>query len=379
MIPLAEPNLSGNELSYLTECVTGGYVSSVGGFVSRLEGMTATAAGAPHAVATASGTVGLHVALVALGVQPGDLVILPSYTFIASANAIAHCCAEPWLMDIAPGSLTLNADHLAENLTTRTERRRDGLYHTPTGRRVSAVLPVHALGQPADMDPIVDLARNHGLPVVADGAAALGAHYRDRLLGEFGADLTVVSFNGNKTFTAGGGGMVLGDDARLTERVRHLSTTARTGPGYEHDAIGFNYRMTNLQAAVGCAQMERLGEFLAVKRRLQADYEAALAEIPGLSPPPCPDDRDSACWMSTLVLDPAVDAAAVRAGLRARHIDSRPFWRPIHAQAPYQKAPRGSMAECEALWPRILVLPCSTHLSTEEQQTVIAAVKEVMQ
>ncbi len=378
MIPLAEPNLTGNELRYLTECVESGYVSTVGRFVGRLEDLAAAAAGAPRAVATASGTAGLHVSLVALGVRPGDLVILPSYTFVASANAIAQCGAEPWLIDIAADSLTLDPEALAGELADHVERRRDGLIHRPTGRRVAAILPVHALGQPADMDPIVDLARESELPVLADGAAALGAHYRDRLLGEFGADLTVVSFNGNKTFTAGGGGMVLGDDATLTERVRHLSTTARIGPGYDHDAVGYNYRMTNLQAAVGCAQMERLGAFLAVKRRLQADYEAALADVPGLSPLPCPDGRDSACWLSALVLDPEVDADAVRAGLQARGIDSRPFWRPIHQQAPYEKAPRGTMGVCEALWPRVLVLPCSTHLSTEEQRTVVEAVKEVM-
>ncbi|CCQ75365.1 DegT/DnrJ/EryC1/StrS family aminotransferase [Magnetospira sp. QH-2] len=379
MIPLAIPNLTGNEAQYLQDCIESGFVSSVGPFVTRLEKLAAVAAGAPHATATSSGTAGLHVALVAVGVKPGDLVILPSYTFIASANAIHQCGATPWLMDNAADRLTMDPDLVASELATHCTRKGEELIHKPSGRRVSALMPVHAIGQPADMDPLVDLARDHGLKVVADAAAALGSLYKDRFVGEFGADLSVLSFNGNKTFTSGGGGMILGDDADLIARVKHLSTTARNGPGYDHDMPGFNYRMTNIQAAVGCAQLERLGEFVAAKRHIQAAYNAALTET-GLSLLPTPEGIESACWMAALLLDPHrhPDGDTVRAQLAERGVESRPFWRPMHHQAPYADAPRSPMTVCDALWPRVLSLPCSTDLSEDSQQAVITALKEIL-
>ena len=380
LIPLAEPNLSGREAEFLQDCIATGQVSSIGPYVSRLEAMAATAAGAAHATATASGTSGLHVALTALGVEPGDLVILPSYTFIAGANAVSHCGALPWLIDIAADDLCLDPDLLAGELARETSKESEGLIHRQTGRRVAAIMPVHAIGMPADMDPLVAVARDHGLPVVADGAAALGARYRDRLVGEMGADLTILSFNGNKTFTCGGGGMVLGDDADLIERVRHLATTARVGPGYDHDTVGFNYRMTNLEAAVGCAQLERLGTFVAAKRRIQETYTRDLTEISGVLPMPSRDGADSACWLSGVLLDKRVhpEPGTLRDRLRQRGVDCRPFWKPMHLQAPYVGVPRSGMEVVEEMWDRVLVLPCSTHLSEAQQQTVVSAVKEVL-
>ncbi|MBF0157758.1 MAG: aminotransferase class I/II-fold pyridoxal phosphate-dependent enzyme, partial [Magnetococcales bacterium] len=306
MIPLAVPDLSGNEALYLQECIRSGFVSSVGPFVVRLEGMVATIAASAAAVATSSGTTGLHAALTAVGVGRDDLVIVPALTFIASANAVAHCGADPWLMEIDPVSWTLDADRLAETLESSAERREtDGrggerdepgsskatqerVIHRQSGRRVAAIMPVHTLGAAADMEKIVAVAHSWGLPVVADGAAALGSLYRGKPLGKSGADLTVFSFNGNKTVTAGGGGAVAGDDLPLLALVKHLTTTARVGEDYDHDRVGFNYRMTNLQAAVGCAQLERLPALLAAKRRIRAEYDAVLSEIPGLSPFPDP-------------------------------------------------------------------------------------------
>ena len=265
-VPLAVPDLTGNEERYLRDCVQSNFVSSVGPFVDRFEGLVAGACGAREAVATSAGTTGLHVALLAAGVAPGDLVLLPSLTFIASANAIAHCGAIPWLVDVDPASWTLDVSTFARCLERDTGRRDGKLVHRGSGRRVSAVMPVHTLGTPADMAPIVELAREHGLAVVADAAAALGARYRGREVGQCGAHLSVFSFNGNKTVTCGGGGAVCGDDPALVARVRHLATTARAGAAYDHDEVGFNYRMTNVEAAIGCAQMERLDTLIAAKR-----------------------------------------------------------------------------------------------------------------
>jgi perosamine synthetase len=374
MIPLAVPNISGNEAAYLMECVRSTYVSSVGPYVTRLEEMMAQAMSAAACAATSSGTTGLHAALTAVGVGPGDLVLLPSFTFIASANAVAHCHASPWFVDIAEDSWCLDPVRLLELLHRETVRVGDHLVHEGSGRRVAAVMPVYTLGTPADMEPIGALADEFGLPVVADAAAAIGATYRGCDLGGL-ARLSVISLNGNKTVTAGGGGAVVGNDNDLVALVRHLSTTARVGSDYDHDRVGYNYRMTNLQAAVGCAQLERLDEFLAAKRRIRSRYDRAFAGTPGLTSFPQPAWAESACWLSGIVVG-SDNADALRANLRAKGVDARSFWKPAHMQAPYAGAPRDRLPVTEALWSRIVTLPCSTALTDAEQEQVVAAVLE---
>jgi len=230
------------------------------------------------------------------------------------------------------------------------------------------------------MDALVPLARRHGLKVVADGAAALGATRNGRRIGQLGADLTMISFNGNKTVTAGGGGAVVGEDAELLAAVRHLTTTARVGSDYLHDRVGFNYRMTNLQAAVGCAQLEQLDRFVARKREIRATYDRAFADLAGTRPFPSEPGVDSECWFSGLVLDgdrfPSMDD--VRAALRTKGVDARPFWRPMHLQPAFAEAPRTAMPVSDAVWHRILTLPCSTGISDAELAHVVAAVREVL-
>ncbi len=381
MIPLAVPNLAGNEGRYLQECIATTYVSSVGPFVRRFESMVAEATGAEEAVAVASGTVGLHLALVLAGVARDDLVLLPALTFIASANAIAHCGALPWLFDVAEESWTLDPAALERALAADTERRAGRLVHRASGRRVAAIMPVHTLGHPADMDALAAVARRHGLPLVADGAAVLGARYKGRKPAQWGAALTVLSFNGNKTVTAGGGGALCGTDRQVLSQARHLSTTARVGEDYVHDRVGYNYRMTNLQAAVGCAQMERLDLLVAAKRRIARRYDDAFAGLPGIGRFPAAPWAESACWFSGIVLDPARAGrgAAIRARLRERGVDARPFWRPMHMQEPYRTAPRTALPVTDDLWQRILTLPCSTHLSEEEQLQVIAETRAALE
>jgi dTDP-4-amino-4,6-dideoxygalactose transaminase len=374
VIPLAEPDLTGNEARYLQDCVTSGYVSSVGPFVARFEAMVAEAAGAPGAVATASGTVGLHLALVAAGVKPGDLVIVPSYTFIATANAVAHCGAIPWIFDIAPDAWTLDAALVARTLAAETRREGGACVHRTSGRRVAALLPVHALGLIADMDGLNACAREHGLVVVADAACALGAIYKGKPVGGL-ADLSVLSFNGNKTVTSGGGGAVLGTNQARVALARHLGQTARIRPGYDHDQIGFNYRMTNLQAAVGCAQMERLNDFLAAKRRIRAAYDRAFTRHAGLAPFPGGSGETNACWLSGVVAASPELAERIRARLAAAGIESKPFWKPVHLQAPYRAAPATAQTVSESLWQRVVTLPCSTSLDADAFARVVAAVE----
>ena len=378
MIPLAVPNLAGREAEYLQECITSTFVSTVGPFVTRFEEMVADASGARYAIATSAGTTALHAALLTVGVGRDDLVIAPAFTFIASVAAIAHCGAIPWLFDVSSESWTIDPQILAEQLENQTLRTQEGhLIQKETGRRVAAILPVFTLGVPADMDPIYEVARRFGLPIVADAAAALGSTYKQRRAGALRADFTMFSFNGNKTVTAGGGGAIVTDDENKARLFRHLTTTARVGTDYDHDMVGFNYRMTNLQAAVGCAQMENLERFVDAKRRIAKTYNEALCSLPGIEPFPDPEYVRNGHWFSGIVIqnrDVEV-LTGLRGQLRAEGIDARPFWKPAHLQRPYADAPRTEMPVSESVWQRVLTLPCSTGLTEADQAHVIESVR----
>jgi dTDP-4-amino-4,6-dideoxygalactose transaminase len=375
MIPLAVPNLTGRESEYLQECIETTFVSSVGPFVTRFEKMVAEAAGSSIATATSAGTAGLHAALVAVGVGQNDLVVLPNFTFIASANAIAYCGASPWLLDVTTESWTLDPVLLAEQLATETHQKNDSLIHKATGRRVAAVMPVYTLGMPANMDAIVKIANDYNLPVIADGAAALGATYKGRLSGNLGADLTIYSFNGNKTVTAGGGGAVVGEKVDLIKLVRHLTTTAKVGESYHYDRIGFNYRMTNIAAAVGCAQMELLEKFVGVKRKIQKLYNVALENLPGVGVFPQPNWAEGTRWLSGIIMANVESAETLRFKLKENSIDARPFWKPIHLQPMFINSPATAQPVSSEIWSRIVTLPCSTGLKESEQAKVIETIQ----
>jgi len=378
VIPLAVPNLSGNEAKYLQECIESTFVSSVGPFVNRFEEKVASLTGAKKGVATSSGTTGLHIALLSAGVKPGDLVIIPSFTFIASANAVAHCGAEPWLFDVDE-TWTLNAELLKEQLQSLTQRQDGKLIHQPSGKTVAAIMPVHTLGTPCDMDSITKVAKDYQIPVVVDAACALGVKYKGQDLAVFG-DLSVISFNGNKTVTAGAGGVIVGQDEALLSKARHLSTTARVSLDYDHDVVGFNYRMTNLQAAVGCAQLERLEEFVAIKKRIRKKYNEAFKDIKGLGFYPESPWGESVCWFSGVVIeDPKLPSVGDMGRLlKEKGIESRPFWKPIHLQRPYANAPKTEQKISNQIWNKILTLPCSTHLTEKDQDFVITSVRQLL-
>lgn len=373
MIPLAIPNLDGNERRYLNECVDTGFVSSVGAFVDRFERDVASLAGSAHAIATSSGTTALHLALVGAGVGRDDLVILPTYTFIASANAISHCGASPWLIDVVEDGWTLDPDLVSAALAQETERRGDALMHRATGRRVSAIMPVFTMGVAPDMDRFAELARNYGLKLIADGAAALGSRYKGRELGASGALATGVSFNGNKTFTTGSGGAILTNDDALAVRLKHLCTTARLPGGYMHDQVGFNYRMSNIEAAVGCAQLERAEAFLAAKKRAAERYRRFALADGKLGAFPEPAYAQHCWWFSGVLLEPGLDATKVQEALRAGGVDSRPFWTPMHHQPPYRDCPRRLSGVADAIAPRMIVLPSSTDITDAQLDTVEGA------
>ena len=380
MIPLAVPNLSGKEREYLNECIDSTFVSSVGPFVDRLENEVARISGTKYGVAVSSGTTGLHIALVSYGVKRDDVVIVPSFTFIASANAIAHCGAMPWFIDVRADSWTMDEDKLEKELKNKTYIDDDKVIYRETGQGVSAIMPVYTLGNVPNMDRIKEIASSYNLPIIADAAAAIGSEYKGRKCGEM-ADCTVFSFNGNKTVTSGGGGAVVLDDEMMKNRIKHLSTTARTSPNYDFDEVGYNYRMTNIQAAVGCAQLERVDSLVSMKRQIRKRYNEELGDVSGISLFPIPDYVNSACWFSGIIINDATheDIKKICEELREMGIEARTFWKPVHMQPPYADSIRGNdLSVTENIWEKVLTLPCSTGITDEEIEEVISAVRKVI-
>jgi dTDP-4-amino-4,6-dideoxygalactose transaminase len=314
----------------------------------------------------------------AAAVTSGDLVIIPSYTFIATANAVSHAGAKPWLLDISPESWTLDPHQLRTALKQQTKRGPDGVMHKQTGKRVAAVMPVYTLGHPADMDAINEVALEFKLPVVADAAAAIGAEYKGRPIGPE-APVSVFSFNGNKTITSGGGGAVVTDDSETAAKIRHLTTTARVSNDYLHDQIGYNYRMTNLQAAVGVAQLERADDLVTTRKQIAKTYENELAAI-GVGFAPQAEWAVSSRWLSCAILPDGSkrSVAEIVDGFAAQQVQVRSFWRPMHEQPPYSRSLREPTPVTDQLWRRVLTLPSSSNLSSEDQARVIEATRQVV-
>ncbi len=380
MIPLAVPNLTGNEKKYLDNCIETTFVSSVGKYVTDFESMVAEATGSDYAVATSAGTTGLHAALTAVGVKHGELVIIPSFTFIASANSVAHCGAEPWLMDVSADTWCLDPKLVEIEIQKNCRLTPKGLIHTATGKRVAAIMPVYTLGIIPDMKDFRRIADKYNLPLVADAACALGAQLEGVDFGEL-ADLSVISFNGNKTVTCGGGGAVVGCGEELLKHVRHLTTTARVWPDYDFDEVGFNYRMTNIQAAVGCAQMERLSEFIESKRTTRKYYEKHLEVLNKKGVSFFPNADGGTCWFSGVVLPDGRNFAESKElcrKLKDAGIEGKTFWKPVHLQKPYAKCQRSEMSVSEGLWTRVITLPCSTGITEDELATVCNALMNIL-
>lgn len=377
MIPLAIPNLQGREGELLAECIRSTFVSSVGPFVDEFEARIARLSGTGRAAVLCSGTVALQLALEALGIGRGDLVLLPSLTFIATPNAVSHSGARPWLVDVSAETWILDPELCRRLILSETVAGPDGLRrHVRTGEILRAIMPVMVMGAVADLDATVALAREFGLKVVVDAAAAIGTTMADgRPLGATGVDAVCYSFNGNKTITTGGGGAVAGADPELIGRIKHISSTGRVGANYDHDVIAYNFRMTNVQAALGVAQIERLGDFLARKREIRDGYAGFASRHRDLAAFPTPGFGHDGHWFSGFwYRGPEPERCdAFRAHMRAEGIDLRPFWKPIHLQTPYLSALASAMPVADGLWQRIFPLPCSTHLAGDELEHVLAA------
>lgn len=299
-IALAVPNLLGNEGKYLQECIDSTFVSSVGPFVDRFAAQLSSESGAADSAVLCSGTVALQMALEALGIGAGDLVLCPTLSFIATANAIHHSGARPWFIDSSPQDWLIDPDRLEQEILEKTELLPGGLrVHRASGLRLRAIMPVMIMGASLDFDRLIAIAGRYNLRVVVDAAAAIGARAPGGgRLCETGVDAVCYSFNGNKTITCGGGGAVASASQPLISRIRHMTTTGRVGRDYDHDIAGYNFRMTNVQAAIGVAQMERLEDFLARKAEIARAYSAFAARFDQLSPFPTPAEGRSTHWFS---------------------------------------------------------------------------------
>ena len=331
-VPLSVPVMEGNERDYLNECIDSGFVSSVGPFVDRFEEAFAARVGRKFAVACSSGTSALHVALVVAGVKAGTHVPVSDLTFIASANAIAYCGAAPVLVDSEINSWNLNCEIVADHITDSARR----------GRSLPAAIEVvHLLGVPADLEPLEEIRQRFGIVIVEDAAEALGARFGDGLeVGAFG-DIACFSFNGNKIITSGGGGMIACDDPELARRARHLTTQARLpGGAYQHDEIGFNYRLTNIAAAVGLAQLEQLDEFLHTRRHIEETYRAHLMPDERFRFPEAPQGGRSSSWLTSFQCPDEGFRDALIERLDREGVEARPIWRPMSAQDPYSACDR---------------------------------------
>jgi perosamine synthetase len=371
------PEIRGNEWDYVKECLDSGWVSSVGPFVDRFERQLADYLGARHAVATVNGTSALHTATLVVGVQPGDEVLVSSLTFVAPANAVRYAGAWPVFIDAEPRYWQMDPERVRSFLERGCRQKGGRPVNRATGRRVSALVVVHVLGHPADMDPILEVARGHGLAVIEDASESLGARYKGRMAGTLG-DVACFSFNGNKLITTGGGGMLVTDDEALARRARYLTTQAKDDPvEYVHREVGYNYRLTNVQAAMGCAQLEQLDDYIAAKRRLAARYAAALEGVAGVTPMPEAGWAFSTYWLYTALVDPhgyGADSRQLLRALQERQIQARPLWQPLHRSPAHRGAQACGGGVAEDLYRRALSLPCSVGLGDAEQDAVIEAI-----
>lgn len=369
-IPLAVPNIGQAERDAVLHAVESGFVSSVGPAVAAFEDEFARRVGARYAVACTSGTAAIHVALVLLGVGRGDDVLCADFTFVGSVNPIAYVGARPVLIDSEPGTWNLDPSLVAQELDHRAR----------AGEPMpAAVEVVHVLGQPAQAAEILEICQRYDVPVIEDAAESLGAGWSGgalagRQTGAVGR-IGCFSFNGNKIVTAGGGGMIVTDDAHLAARARHLTTQAKVPDvGYLHDEVGFNYRLTNIAAALGLEQLRRLDEFVSAKQRIAARYDEKLKDLP-LTTPPRVSGMDSTYWLYSLLLDDPDDRDPMLEHLAREGVGGRALWRPLHEQPPYREARTVGGAVSESLFRRGVSLPCSTSLHADEQQRVVDAVR----
>jgi perosamine synthetase len=362
---LHEPSFKGRELEYLNECIESTYVSSVGKFVELFSDNLSKYTQSKYVIPVVNGTSALHLALLLAGVEPNDEVLIPTLTFIGTANPVAYCQAIPHFVDSEASTLGIDPDKLDNYLRENTSLKNGLCVNRHTDRVIRAVVPMHTFGHPTRIFDIIEVAKKFKIKVVEDAAESLGSFYKDQHTGTFGL-LGILSFNGNKTLTTGGGGAILTNDETLAKKALHLSTTARVGSilGFTHDEVGFNYRMPNLNAALGCAQLENIEEKIESKRDLFLKYQRSFSSIFGVAMFTEPVNCRSNYWLQTMILDNqfSQERDLILRDLNSAGFGARSAWGLLHEQKPYLKSPRMDLSCAENLVSRIINIPSSPGL-----------------
>jgi perosamine synthetase len=369
-VALHEPRLGARERELVLDCIDTNWVSSAGTYVTQFEQMVAAATGVRHAIAIVNGTAALHAALLLEGVQPNDEVLLPSVTFVATANAVSHAGAVPHFVDSTWDTLGLDPAALDSHLQQIAERRSGHLVNRQTGRRLRAIVPVHIFGHPVDMEALSAVADKYGLVVVEDATESLGSTWKGRACGTFGHS-AVLSFNGNKIVTTGGGGMILSNDDEYGQRARHFTSTAKKPHAwsFDHDEVAYNYRLPNINAALGCAQMERLPALVEAKRKLAERYLEVFSGFASITIYRESEGARSNYWLNTLILggEFASERDRLLSALHNNGIHARPLWTPMHMLPMYRTCPRSRLEVAEDMYARCVNLPSSPFLAAGEQ------------
>jgi len=373
LIPLSVPNIAGNEWKYVKDCLDTGWISSVGSYVTQFEQMVAQFAGAKYGVATVNGTSALHISLLLSGVKPDDYVILPNLTFVASANSIKYIGAEPILIDADPDYWQMDLDLLEEFLENETDEKNGELIYIQDGRRIAAIMPVHILGNMCDMDRFASIIKKYPLPVVEDATEALGTRYKGKHAGTF-SPLGCFSFNGNKIISTGGGGVIVSDNEELAKKAKHITNTAKASADeYYHDEVGYNYRLVNILAAVGVAQMELLPSFIKRKKEAVAFYKKELAGVADIRFQKESPDVETNGWLFTIQTK---HQQQLLDHLNANKILSRRFWMPMNKLPMYKDCPYIQKKDnADYIYNTCLSIPCSTSITDEQLEIVAKEVK----
>ncbi|MDC0761734.1 LegC family aminotransferase [Brevibacillus sp. AG] len=364
-IALHEPSFQGNEWTYVKDCLDTGWVSSVGKYVDQFEDMLRDYTGVKHAVAVVNGTAALHISLMLTGVEQGDEVLVPTLTFIATANAVSYCGAVPHFVDSSELTLGMDPIKLQQYLQEIAEVRDGFCYNKFSGQRIKAAIPMHTFGHPVDLDPLLEVCQRYHIDLIEDAAESLGSYYKGKHTGNWGK-LSTLSFNGNKIVTTGGGGAILTNDDELARLAKHITTTAKVKHtwAFLHDQVGFNYRLPNINAALGCAQLERLPQFIRNKRSLADMYQAALSKIDGVRLFIEPSFAESNYWLQTIILDDRyMDARDnVLNFTNEQGFMTRPVWTLMHRLAMYENCPKMDLSIAERLERKIINVPSSPFL-----------------
>ncbi|MCW9035972.1 MAG: LegC family aminotransferase [Rhodospirillales bacterium] len=381
-IPLSVPSVGEGELENLRSCIETSWVSSAGPYVREFENRLAELAGTKNAVATASGTSALHLSLIVAGVKRDEEVLVSTLSFIAPANAVAYTGAVPVFVDADPKTWQMCPVLVEKFLREDCKIRNGDVFNKKSGRKISAILPVHILGGVVEMAPLLALAKEFNLPIIEDATEGLGAIYQGKPVGTIG-EVGCYSFNGNKLITCGGGGMIVSDHSRWAKRARHLSTQAKSDPAeYIHDEIGFNYRLTNLQAALGCAQLDKFERYVLRKKEIASAYKSLCNEIDGLNFMPDPEWSESVFWLSAIAIDPHGFGMGSRSLLKKageQGIEMRPLWQPLHLSPAYKGSMMLGGSVAEDLFKKVLCVPSSVDLDNENLERVLTFIKESSQ